>query len=112
MVWCFGICSNICFGDVVIFTYVYGCKYRHELSYKAPISSMGVMSLCCYDVGLPFSRVIIVNTASRYVIKLHGQYVCFSVVLLRSWRGLTLRTVFSKGGGYVTALVKIPCNKS
>jgi len=28
-----------------IFTYVYGCKYYHELCYRAPISGMGVMSL-------------------------------------------------------------------
>jgi len=71
LVWCFGIC-----------TYVYGCKYRHEIYYKTPIRGMGVMSLCCH-VGFLFSRVIIVNTASSYVIKLHGQYVCFSTVLLR-----------------------------
>ena len=39
---------GICFG---IFTYVYGCKYHHELCYKAPINDMGVMFLwflCCY----------------------------------------------------------------
>jgi len=36
MFWCdvFGICTN-----------VYGCKCRHELCYKAPISDMGTMSL-------------------------------------------------------------------
>jgi len=28
-----------------ICTYVYGCKYYHELCYKSPISSMGDMSL-------------------------------------------------------------------
>jgi len=42
---CFGICSSICFGDFSIRTYVYVCKYYHELSYKAPISGMSVMSL-------------------------------------------------------------------
>jgi len=26
--------------------YVYGCKYRHEICYKAPISSMAVMLSC------------------------------------------------------------------
>jgi len=40
-----GMCLGICFGDVTICTYVYGCKYYHEISYKAPISSMGVMLL-------------------------------------------------------------------
>ena len=44
LMWCFGIC-----------TYVYGCKYFHEICYKTPISGMGVMSLwfsCCYVVML------------------------------------------------------------
>ena len=80
LAWCFSICLVICFGicfvDFFICTYVYGCKYCHELSYKAPISGMGVMSLCCHVIMLlcwfAFNRVIIVNTASSYVIKLHG----------------------------------------
>jgi len=38
------------FGDVSICTYVYGCKYHHEISYKAPISSMGVMLLIFHIV--------------------------------------------------------------
>jgi len=33
------------FGDVAICTYVYGCKYCHDLCYKAPLRGMGVMSL-------------------------------------------------------------------
>ncbi|MCY0536313.1 hypothetical protein, partial [Klebsiella pneumoniae] len=46
MFWCdFGIYSGICFDDFAICTYVYGCKYYHELSYKVPISGMGVMLL-------------------------------------------------------------------
>jgi len=38
---------GICFVDVLIFVYVYvyGCKYRHVLSYKAPISGMNVILL-------------------------------------------------------------------
>jgi len=31
-----------------ICTYVYGCKYQHELYYKSPISGMCGMSLWCY----------------------------------------------------------------
>ena len=64
--WCFGICLGICFGicvgDVSICIYVYGCKYQHELCYKAPISGMGVMSLC-FHVGLLLSKLVIVNIA-------------------------------------------------
>ena len=49
----FGICLWYMFlvhvlGMLGICTYVYGCKYHHELSYKAPIRGMGVMSLWCY----------------------------------------------------------------
>ena len=49
--WCdFGIfldiCSDICFNYFSIFTYVYECEHHHEISYKAPISGKGVMSLC------------------------------------------------------------------
>jgi len=47
---CFGICLWYMFlvHVLVMFgicTYVYGCKYRHELCYKAPISGIGVMLL-------------------------------------------------------------------
>ena len=61
---CIGIWLGICFGisfyDVSICTYVYGCKYRHELCYKAPISSMRLMLLwLCHNViMLPCSYVI------------------------------------------------------
>ena len=64
-----------------------------------------------YDFGLLFNRVIILNTALSYVIKLHGQYVFFSAVMLRSWCGITSRMMFPKGDGFVTTLVKIPCIK-
>ena len=44
--WCdFGIQFGICFDDVGLCIYVYGCKYHHELCYKAPITGMGVMLL-------------------------------------------------------------------
>ena len=36
---------GICFDDFSKCTYVYGCKYRHELSYKYLVSGMGVMLL-------------------------------------------------------------------
>jgi len=47
---CFGICIFYMFlvhvlVMVGICTYVYGCKYHHELFYKAPITDMGIMSL-------------------------------------------------------------------
>jgi len=43
------------------------------------------MMLCLFycHVGLLLSSVIIANTTSSYVINIHGQYVCFLVVLLR-----------------------------
>jgi len=68
---------NICFGICI---YVCGCKYLHELCYKYPISSMGVMSLwlsCCYlsDGGFLHSRLIVVNITTRKVINLLGKYV-------------------------------------
>ena len=68
---------------------------------------------CYYVVMLvSFSRVIIVNNASSYVIKLHGQYVSFSAFFLRSWCGLKPSMIFPKGEGSVTSLMKIPRNKS
>jgi len=103
---------GICFADILIFVYVYvyGCKYHHEVRYKAPISGMVFIFSCCHDVFL-LSRFFIVNTAMSYVIKLHRQYVFFLVVLLRSWCGLTPRMAFL-GGVSVTTLVKSSCNKS
>jgi len=59
-----------------------------------------------YDVMI--STMVTINVATSYVIKLHGQYVCLSVVLLRSWCRLTLRMVFLEGGS-ITSLVKNPC---
>ena len=44
--WCFDICFDVMFGHMYL--YVYGCKYRHEICYKAPISGMGFMLLWCY----------------------------------------------------------------
>jgi len=39
-----GYMLGICFVDFfVICTYVYGCRYHHDLSYKAPINNMVVM---------------------------------------------------------------------
>ena len=45
---------GICFDNVLV--YVYGCKYQHELSYKAPIGGMGVMLLWLlyYNVVMKF----------------------------------------------------------
>jgi len=56
---------GICFADVLIFVYVYvyGCKYHHELSFKATISSMVIILSCCHDVLL-LSRSFIVNIAT------------------------------------------------
>jgi len=56
---------GICFADFFIFVdvYVYGCKYYHELSYKAPISCMVIILLYCHDVFL-LSRFFIVNIAT------------------------------------------------
>ena len=78
------------------------CKYHNELCYKAPICSM---LSCCHDV-LILSKSFILNTATNRVIKLHGQYVFISIVMLvigviehRGWC-----SPFS-----VTTLVKIPC---
>jgi len=59
------------------------CKYHNELFYKAPICSMVFIWSCCHDVFL-LSGSFIVNTATRYVIKLHGKYVLFSVVMLQN----------------------------
>ena len=105
LIWCLGICLSVCFGDISIGTYVYGCKHCHELCFKAPISVMGFMSLrlpCCYifmllcyhvvmlSCGLALSRVIIVNIASSYVIKLHEQYFfsqwfCWGICVIEHW---------------------------
>lgn len=54
LVWCFGIC-----------TYIYGCKYCHELCYKSLISDMNVMQLCLLSClcWFSFNRLIIVNNA-------------------------------------------------
>jgi len=57
------------------------CKYRNELCYKAPICSMVFIWSCCHHVLL-LSRSFIVNTTRSFVIKLHGQYVLFLVVML------------------------------
>ena len=97
LIWCLGICFGIYFGHVAMCTYVYGCKYCHELCYKYPISGMGVMLLwlCCHvtmlscgyvimllwcHLGWNLAGLIIVNIASSYVIKLHERYVLFPVV--------------------------------
>ena len=55
---------DICFADVLIFVYVcvYGCKYRHELSYKSPISGIIIILSCCHDILL-LSKFFIINTA-------------------------------------------------
>ena len=45
------------------YVYVYGCNYRHELSYKAPISGMVVILSRHYDVLL-LSRSFVVNIAT------------------------------------------------
>jgi len=72
----------IYFDYVFTCTPVYGCKYRNELCYKAPLCGMGVMLLCypvvilsrCYYVICVFlRRMIIANTVMSYLIKL--QYV-------------------------------------
>ena len=104
LVWCFGICLGICFGDVGICTYVYGCKYHHELCYKAPISSMGVMLL-----WLLYSHVVMMFCFEQVF---HCKYcnelsykapweVCF---VFNSFIGCrchwTLRMVFPQGGGF------------
>ena len=57
------------------------CKYCNDLCYKAPICNMDFICSCCHDVLL-LSGSFIVNTATSCVIKLHGQYVLFSVVML------------------------------
>jgi len=87
---------------------VYHCKYCNKLCYKAPICGMVFNWSCCHDVLL-LSSSFIVNTATSYVIKLHGKYVLFLVVMLvigvikhQGWCS-------PKGEGSVTALVKIPC---
>ena len=41
----FGLMFGICFADFLLmfwYMYINGCKYHHELSYKAPISGMVV----------------------------------------------------------------------
>lgn len=54
------------FFNVLIFSYVYvyGCKYCHELGYKAPISGIVIILSRCHDV-LFFRRFFIVNTVMR-----------------------------------------------
>jgi len=61
------------------------------------MSSIVVM-LLCYHVGFLLSSVIIVNTASIFVINLHGKYVFFSAVSMRYRCGRTPRMVSPKGG--------------
>jgi len=59
------------------------------------------MCICVY-------MCIIVNTTMSCVIKLHGKYVLFSVVLLGIGVIEHRRWCPPKGEGYVTSLVKIP----
>lgn len=85
----------IYFDDVVICTPVYGCKYRNEMCYKAPLCSMVVMLLrlcyyvimwlCYHDVMISYelelNRMIIVNIVMRCVIKLHYAVCCHVVMM-------------------------------
>ena len=74
-------------------------KYHNELCYKDPVC--GKLSWC-HEV-LILSRSFIVNIAMSNVIKLHGQSVLFSTVMLdRCHR--TPRTVFPQGGGFCNSL--------
>jgi len=59
--------------------------------------------------GFHVSTIVIVNTAMSYVIKLHGQYVLFSIVLLVIGVIEHRGQCSPKGEGSVIALVKIPC---
>jgi len=45
---------GICFVDVLmlVYVYVYGCKYHHDLSYKSLISDKVVILSCCHDILL------------------------------------------------------------
>ncbi len=56
--------------------------------------------------------MVIVNTTTSYVIKLHGQYVLFSVALLVIGFIEHQGRCSPKEEGFVTSLVKIPCKKN
>jgi len=53
--------------------------------------------------------MVIVNITAIYVIKLHGQYVLFSMVMLVIGTIKHRGRCSPKGEGFVTTLVKIPC---
>jgi len=101
MFWCdvFGIC-----------TYLYGCKYCHELCYKAPISGMGVMSLWL-SCWFAFQHVDHYKYCKELSYK-SPWAVCFAfsslvVVGVIQHRG----RCSPKGEGSVTTLVKFHVNK-
>jgi len=89
---------------------VYHWKYCNDFCYKAPICDMVFIWACYHDVLL-LSRSFIVNNATLYVIKLHGKYVLFLVVMLVICVIEHQGQCFPKGEGSVTTLVKIPCKK-
>lgn len=70
-----------------------------KLQYVVRVSfHYDIMFLCCL-VHYLFIRVIIVNTASSYAIKLHGKYVLFSVVSkVEVW--LNTEDGVPQGGGF------------
>jgi len=103
LVWYFG----ISFDDVGLCTYVYGCKYHHELCYKDPLCS--IMLLCCH-VGLLLSRLIIVNIELSYKFALIVYFAYNNVVVIGIFEHQGRFSL--KGEGSLTTLVKIPWNKS
>lgn len=105
--------------DLVMFgicTYLYGCKYHHELCYKAPTSGMGVMELWCYTCYV-FMLVFFragdhckyrneqsYNAPWKYFF-LTTTFLVVGVIEHQGWSS-------PKGESFVTDLVKIPCNKT
>ena len=118
-VWAYGFPCFGCMHHILLFVGLVNvhmcicgyCKYYNELCYKAPVCGIIVIWSCCHDVLL-VRKSFIVNTTMSFVINFHGQYVSFSAVLLVI--GVTEQWGWCspKGEGYVTTMVKIPCNKS
>ena len=96
----FDVGFGICFADVLtfmyVYVYVYGFKYHNELCYKALVNRMFVM----------FQQMVIVNTEVSYVVKLHGKYVMFPVVMLVVGFIEHGERYSPKADGYITTLIK------